>query len=378
MKETLFKLSEMARQFGSKDGHRFAAIEGNRDCNRSCSYCAVPSKYLREREATVDETCQRVDWLYDQGYRLLTYLGGEPLAEPKDVGNNPDDRFVTKEGFTFFEHTLQVINHASNKGMAVNITTNGDYLDSDKVTALKKAGLDTISLSLHTFTETGLNHLLRGGRLAAQVGIIPTIHTVFTADRTGQLPDMAAKVAQNGMLFGFGIIQEKGGDFSNRQQSSLVPSVEQQKEVLGKFLRLKTFGFVRNNRNALLHATDFYPNNWTCDPERDAFIHIGADGRVSVCSDIRTGLQVADIQSLDDSKWRDLKRVKVASCGNCFYHCYYEAQNPAVAGDIPMAAVALLIRGGRADIAEKWGQFAVRVVSRLDKRNRELSGGASG
>lgn len=368
MKESLFKLSEVAQQFSNKKGHRFAAIEGNRDCNRSCSYCAVPSKYLRESEATVDETYQRIDWLYDQGYRLLTYLGGEPLAEPRDVNSDTNGRFVTKEGITFFEHTLRVINHASQKGMAVNITTNGDYLNSDKVAALRKAGLDTISLSLHTFTDAGLNHLLRGGRLAAQVGIIPTINTVFTAERTGQLPDMAARVAQNGMLFGFGIIQEKGGDFSNKQQNSLVPSIEQQKEVLGKLLRLKTFGFVRNNRNALLHAADFYPNNWTCDPEQDAFIHIGADGRIGVCPDIRTNLQVVDVQSLDDNKWRESKRVKVASCGNCLYHCYYEAQNPSIVGDIPMAMIALLIRGGRADVAEKWGQFAVRMAGGLRKK----------
>lgn len=368
MKESLFKLSQVAQQFGNKEGHRFAAIEGNTDCNRSCSYCAVPSKYLREREATVDETYQRIDWLHDQGYRLLTYLGGEPLAEPRDANSDTNGKFVTKEGITFFEHTLRAINHASQKGMAVNITTNGDYLTPNKVMSLKKAGLDTISLSLHSFTEVGLKHLIQGGRLAARAGIIPTIHTVFTTERTGQLPRMAAQVAENGILFGFGIIQEKGGDFSRSQTSSLLPSVEQQKEVLGALLRLKTFGFVRNNRNALMHYTDFYPNNWACDPEQDAFIHIGADGRIGVCSDIRTNLQVADVQSLDDNKWRELKRVKVASCGNCLYHCYYEAQNPSIVGDIPMAMIALLIRGGRTDVAEKWGQFAVRMVSGLGKK----------
>lgn len=352
MKE-LSRYVNAARAFYSGEDRRFAVLEGNRDCNRNCSYCAVPKQYLREQEQTVEETLNTVDWLFDQGYRMLSYLGGEPLAP-----------FQTKEGISFIEHTLRIVSHASTKGMVVNVTTNGDYVTEPIMDDLKAAGLDSLTLSLHSYTEPGLNHLLRSAHLASNRRILPTIQTAFTSANADELPGIAARVAQQGVLFGLGIVQEKGGEFSARQgKDSAVPSIEQQKLVLGALLRLKTFGFVRNNAGYLRNAPSYYKNNWTCDSARDTFIHIGAGGTLDVCSDIRTGIRVADIQ-LADSEWRNIKSARVSSCGNCLYHCYYEAQNIDWVSDVPMGVVAMLISSGNAHIAESWGKFAVAMVKR--------------
>lgn len=347
-----------AKTYLSKSGPRYSTLEFNRECNRRCSYCAVPDQYNRDRELTVDETFQRVDWVYDQGFRLISLLGGEPLGP-----------FTTKEGLTFAEHTLRVVDHAVQKGMAVNVTTNGDYITRDIVKNLKHAGLDSLSLSLHTYSQPGLIHLLEGARMAAEEGIIPTVSAVFTSGRADQFPGIAAEVANTGSLFGFGIVQEKAGGFSAiPKEGSQIPTVEQQKEVFRALLRLKTFGMVRNNRRYMREIPNYANNSWTCNPETDAFINLGADDTVNVCTDVRTNFTITDIPILDASQsWRDIKRVKVEDCGNCAYSCYFESQHPDIVGDIPMLGVMSLIRTGNSRLAEKWGKFAVEQSKRMEK-----------
>ncbi len=85
----LTRAYQAARQFLRRNGRRFAVLEGNRACNRHCSYCAVPNGYDSNSEATLEETCRSIDWLHAQGYRLMTWLGGEPLALYRNDGFLP-------------------------------------------------------------------------------------------------------------------------------------------------------------------------------------------------------------------------------------------------------------------------------------------------
>lgn len=346
---------QILKEWKRKDGHRFANFEGNRDCNRRCEYCDVPENYDPEQELTVDETLRVIDWLHNQGYRLMSWVGGEPLAP-----------FITKEGITFFDHSLQVIQHGTKKGMIFNLSTNGDYLTEDKVGGLRKAGLQSITLSLHTFTKSALDHLIKGAKMAAQEKIVPTINVVLMTKTAEIIPGIAAEVARNGIPFSSGVVQEKEGGFSRGSKESLLPSLEEQISVFRALLRLKSFGFVRPGRGYLERAPDYYPNNWRCDPENDAFIHIGAGGTVDVCSDVRTGIKVAELDTLDNPQWREEKRILVKNCGNCLYQCFYDAQNPKFGGEVAFGGVAVLIRAGQARLAREWGQFAVDVCKRLE------------
>ncbi len=358
MLETLRTGLEVARNFRNPEGRRYAVIEGNQDCNRSCSYCDVPAHYDSERELTVEETNKTVDWLYDQGYRVLSYLGGESLAPAP---------FKTKEGKTFARHTLEVVQHAKNKGMLVNVTTNGDFIspkNPEVMEALQGAGLDSLTFSLHSFTKAGLDHLLAASRLAAEHKIIPTIQTVITSQTIDKLPRIAAKAAENGTLFSAGLVQTKGDGFAKEQDFSVIPTKEQQEKLFKALRALKSFGFVRNNRNYLRNAPDYYPNDWYCDAAKDTFIKIGAGGKVNVCSRVETGIRIEDIVTLDDQDWRENKRVGVANCGNCMYHCYYESENPDIIGDIPMIGVGIAIKSGNYALAKRWGQKAAELSKR--------------
>lgn len=362
MPERLRGYLELANQFVKPDGRRFAVIEGNEACNRACTYCAVPQHYNAETELTVDQTRQTVDWLYGQGYRMLSYLGGEPLVP-----------FRTSEGITFARHTLEVVKHAKSKGMLVNVTSNGDYVRPDKpelMEALRSAGLDSLTLSLHTYTQAGLSHLLDAARLAGRHRIIPTIQTVMTSQTADKLPAIAAQAAQAGALFSVGLVQTQGDGFSTKQEDSIIPFVEQQKRVFQALSVLKRHGFVRNNMNYLRDAPEYYPNNWVCDAERDTFIKIGVGGKVNICSSVETGIRIEDITTLDDNEWRERKQVGVSSCDGCMFHCYYEAQNPDILGDIPMIGVGLAIKSGAHSLVERWGQKAVASTM---KSNRDVN-----
>jgi MoaA/NifB/PqqE/SkfB family radical SAM enzyme len=247
------------------------------------------------------------------------------------------------------------------------VTSNGDYVDRDAIKALKRVGLDTLSFSLHTYSRKGLEHLIKRARMTAEEGIIPTIQTVLTNTRADDFPGIAAHVAENGVLFGFGIVQEKGGSFSAAQEQSLIPSVEQQKKVFQALLRLKTFGMVRNGRSYMTNAPNYPNNSWTCNPDTDTFIHIGPQGKLDVCSDVRTNIKTADVHFLsEDQHWRDVKRARVRSCGDCLYHCCYEMEHPDPKGDLTTVGVMMLIKSGHPKLAEKWGQFAVQRSRNLE------------
>lgn len=355
MLESLRKVPSAYATFRDSNGRRYANLETNRDCNRSCSYCMVPQQYKQSEEATLAENFTQIDWLHSKGFRVMGFLGGEPLAP-----------FRTKENITFEDHTVEVVKHASDKGMIVNVTTNGDFLNENNIQRLKKAGLDSIQLSLHTKNKPGLEHLIKGGKLAARAGIIPSINVVFTTDIAERFPAVAGKVAENGLLFSTSVVQEKGGGLSSTPEDSAVPTADEQKSVFDALLRLKNYGFVRNNRNYLTHAVDYPNNSWTCDPEKDNFLHIGAGGTLDVCSDVRTDIKAIDMD-LESDDWRELKRKLVKNCGDCLYNCFYESQNPNILGDASTYMVMMMIRTGHAETAERFGKFAVGRLRKKDK-----------
>jgi len=333
-------------------GQRLALWEGPSGCNRSCNYCTVPQRWDAEKASTLEQTRSQIDWLYDQGFRVLQYVGGEPLTP----------FFRTKEGLTFQQHTLEVVRYASReKGMLVNVTTNGDYADEAVLKKLKEAGIDTLTFSLHSQSEAGFRRIIKGARMAAKARIPPIVSVVFTAGRADTIPEIAERCVENGIIFATTIVQEYGGGFSAVPEESQIPTVDQQKEVFQRLKKLKEAGFIRNNTNYIEHATDFPNNSWKCDPNKDSFISIQGEGqgRISVCSEVHTGFEVGEID-LKDEKWRGEKQSLVHNCKNCLYSCTFESQNPNLRGDFATLCVMSHIKAGNAEAMEALGK---RVVS---------------
>lgn len=344
-------------------GRKIALMEGPSGCNRACSYCTVPQRWNAETASTLDQSRRQVDWLYDQGYRILNYYGGEPLS-PK---------LQTKEGLTFAEHTLGVVEHAADTGMRVNVTTNGDYAKEDILEQLHDAGVDMLTFSLHTLTNRGFDRLMTGAKLAAEKKIVPDINVVFTKDRVDLLPRIAAACAQNGVLFSTSVVQEYGGGFSSVPEQSQIPTIEEQKEVFGTLGVLKRAGLVRNNMRYLTEATDYPGNSWKCDPEKDSFVYLRAegDGEIGVCLEVQTDFTTADTQ-MDDDKWRDAKRDLVADCNNCLYNGTFGSENGGMRGEIPTLANMFLIKAGQSERVQRKGK---RAAEKLKQQGVDISEG---
>lgn len=349
---------ETFRGLRSPNGHRYFAFEINRRCNRSCAHCGVPGQYDPNQELSLAESFEVIDKLYAWGFRSGTILGGEPLAP-----------FRTKERLTFYEHALALVRYGTSKGMFLGISTNVDYFSEKAACDFAEAGLDWMTESLHDDSERGLKKLLECGRMASQKGIPVIIHTLITKGNAEMFPGIAAEIVRNGNLVNATIVQEKGGEFSTKPEISLLPSKEQVENVIEALLVLRQYGLVRINRKLLQRSLDYYPNSWKCDPDRDTFLHIGAGGTLDICEEVRTGLTYKDIDSLDDSGWREQKRELVKNCTGCLYRCYYESENPGFMDEFPTFALMWLIKSGGADLVRKWGQFA---ADRIQKTHPEI------
>lgn len=367
----------------AKNGHSLALMEGPTGCNRRCAHCDVWKRGNNQDASTISGTFEQIDWLWEQGFRVLNYVGGEPLAGCQVEGGVITARnrmmpcgkfalltdyreqlapYTTQEEITYIKHTLKVIEYASRKGMFTNVTTNGDFLDSTYfLPQLKKAGLDFLTFSLHSYNEVGLRNIISKARATANEGIVPIVSVVFTSDRADTIPQYARTCAANGILFSTAVVQEIGGGFSATPAESKIPTIEQQKAVFESLLPFKRAGFIRNSLNYLTKAGDFPGNSWRCDPEKDAFIHIrakGEKGEVGVCSEIRTGFGTNEI-SLSSAEWRRRKRELVEKCNGCLYSCFYESENSDLRSDLRTFLNMVLVKLGHAGIVRKLGEYAV-------------------
>lgn len=95
-------------------------------CNLKCQMCKY-WKTERETTLTTDEWRKALDEMVDLGCRKVHFSGGEVFLR------------------TDF---LDLVEHASGRGMKVNMTTNGTLLTRERVERLVKARPNSISLSL--------------------------------------------------------------------------------------------------------------------------------------------------------------------------------------------------------------------------------------
>lgn len=346
-------LLKLARKFPSKNSNRIATFELSRFCNRRCSYCEVPNLYNSAQELSIQEAKGIVTWLSNSGYQILTCLGGEILTHHEN-----------KDGKALVGMTLELIKHATELGMFTNVTSNGDYVNEEIIKELSAAGLKSIAFSLHTYSLTSLKRLISLCKLASHFKIVPTISLTFTSETAKHIPFVAFQAAINGILTSINICQDHGSEFSTSRHD-LVPTLEQQNQVLRFLSKLKSFGFVRTNRNYLAKAPRYYKNNWRCNSESDEFIHISATGFLNICSEVRTPINVLNSNlSLQSPEWREIKKTLVSNCHNCLHQCYFESQNPDPFGDIPNLIAGFFILTGQEKVVQFWAKHFVGLFFR--------------
>lgn len=99
-----------------------------RQCNQSCPHCyASASKKPSPTDLSSEEAHRLVDDLADTGVRILIFSGGEPLLRPD---------------------LLDLIEHARERGISPQLSTNGVLLDARMATNLAEAGVGYVGISI--------------------------------------------------------------------------------------------------------------------------------------------------------------------------------------------------------------------------------------
>jgi MoaA/NifB/PqqE/SkfB family radical SAM enzyme len=98
-------------------------------CNLDCWYCWA---YDNQVKGMSEDVARRsIDWLYDNGCRVLALMGGEPLLRPQ------------------FAHKM--VYYAAKKGFWIYIGTNGRLLRPDVADRLGDAGVSVINFAMDSW-----------------------------------------------------------------------------------------------------------------------------------------------------------------------------------------------------------------------------------
>jgi radical SAM protein with 4Fe4S-binding SPASM domain len=98
-------------------------------CNARCLHChsGAGENALTSGELSLKEGYQIISQLAEAGVRILSLSGGEPLLHP---------------------HWQQLVTCAIQRGLAVNIASNGSMLNANRVSLLKSLHVQSVTISL--------------------------------------------------------------------------------------------------------------------------------------------------------------------------------------------------------------------------------------
>src|SRR6185312_6800374 len=112
-------------------------------CNLDCWYCWAFNNKVKGM--TEDVARRAIDWLHDNGCRVLALMGGEPLLRP--------------------QMAHKIVYYAAKKGFWVYIATNGRLLRPEVADRLADAGTAVFNVALDAYDEKpGLPKALAPGR----------------------------------------------------------------------------------------------------------------------------------------------------------------------------------------------------------------------
>ena len=100
-------------------------------CNLDCWYCWAYNNKVKGM--TEDVARRSIDWLHDQGCRVLGLMGGEPLLRPQ------------------FAH--KVVDYAAKKGFWIYVGTNGRLLRPEVADRLGDAGVAVLNFAVDSWDE---------------------------------------------------------------------------------------------------------------------------------------------------------------------------------------------------------------------------------
>jgi pyrroloquinoline quinone biosynthesis protein E len=238
----------------------------------------------------------------------FSLLGGEPLLR--------DD-------------LEEIVQHASRKGRAVTVTTNGLLLTERRLENLARSGLFSLVISLDRLSgpakgdpELAFGLLER----AKSMGITPMIHSVIMSGNEEEVPVLACEATRRGFFFSCSLYQSVGG-IQSRPRDSLVPNETKVVEAFSQIRRIKrSTGLVRTTYSYVQNLPKYFDKGWHCDPAKSTWIAAKSDGTLLACAEWQLEASILDIDELDAGEFYRLRKRVTDQCRGCYYECYFSEQ----------------------------------------------------
>lgn len=138
--------------------------DGKWQCNQKCTFCYAAGQCKSQtKELSTEEWKEAIEVLYKANVPMVTFTGGEPTMRA-DIAS--------------------LVAHAEK--MVTRLNTNGINLTADLVNELKKAGLDSVQVTLYSWDEAIHNELVgcrhfkdtvQGIKNAVEAGLDISINT---------------------------------------------------------------------------------------------------------------------------------------------------------------------------------------------------------
>lgn len=299
-------------------------------CNLGCAMCRSTASRRAEGELSAAELARLARVLRAMGVDALVLSGGEPLLR---------------------SDLEEVVRALAGAGLSVRMQTNGLLLDPDRAAALRRAGLEAVTISLHGLDPT--THEAVSGRpgsweaalcgLAAAAeafdapGALNGVNVVVCAPNLDQVPGIVRLATRLGFFASLIPVHEHAGPADRFVVRGLLsglgfaPADEPRlRAVYAEVARLKRAGAdVYNSHRFLRESAAFLATGriaWRC-ASPDLYISVSADGRLLPCVDLPDGpAMLADgfLATWRDPAFRAGIRTRVAACRGCMYACYPE------------------------------------------------------
>ena len=159
----------------------------NRGCNLRCSFCDLWDK---AESMPLDKAVALLDEAVAIGTKTLVITGGEPFA---------------------YKPLFQLVREAKDRGLAVNITTNGTLIER-RWDELADSGVNSLSISIDGLEETHerlrgvpgcFQKTLDGARKARQAGIPMSVYCTVTNENVDELIPVYELATNLGAKFDF-------------------------------------------------------------------------------------------------------------------------------------------------------------------------------
>lgn len=172
-------------------------------CNLRCSYCVLENgPHQLERELDLQSKKELVTHLYEKlGFRRLTLSGGEVVI----FGKHPPREFIE-----LLRHIRQYRSVDPQKNLAMELYTNGTYLDVDVVREMEGV-IDVVAVTVDGTDDTFLtnigrnygrykdyyNNVMKGCALLSKVGIEVKFHSVISTKNHDLLPTQVNEIVES-------------------------------------------------------------------------------------------------------------------------------------------------------------------------------------